>query len=314
MMALTIIGSLFEYGRPTAVLRRVAGVESRTPGAPRASPVLANSVQAGRLKVLMAKRLDGDLSKMEIDDEDVDIDKSSLGTSEVPSPTSAEPELPAVLQFAMELTFVMLSHTLRNPVRRASEYATPTLNPYNTVILTFLPTVLRDQSAGAAIERPSFLSNNPAATSSASTRRLARGAAFSWRIGAFAAWAGAARRSSSAGSGRRTRTWSARSATSKSRYSTTSRSLTRRWTGSSRTRTTVRIQGTGSNQRRWVRPTCVGLRFAHDVHGHGHGARVQVRECVARELPAMLTHQRPVRGEGNAFGWVRMRFMRGAEE
>ncbi|OJT14129.1 Telomerase-binding protein EST1A [Trametes pubescens] len=153
MMALINIGSLFEYGRPTAVLRRVAGIESRAPGAPGASPVLANSAQAGRLKVLMAKRLDGDLSKMEIDDEDVDIDKSSLGTGEVPSPTSAEPELPAALQLAMELTFVMLSHTLRNPIRRASEYATPTLNPYNTVILTFLATVLRDQSARAALER-----------------------------------------------------------------------------------------------------------------------------------------------------------------
>ncbi|KAL1941675.1 hypothetical protein VTO73DRAFT_7114 [Trametes versicolor] len=90
--------------------------------------VLANSVQAGRLKVLMAKCLDGDLSKMEIDDEDIDIDKSSLGIG-----TSEQ--------------------RFNSPWNSPSECATPTLNRYNTIILTFLATVLRDQSARAALER-----------------------------------------------------------------------------------------------------------------------------------------------------------------
>ncbi|KAI0637215.1 hypothetical protein C8Q77DRAFT_554722 [Trametes polyzona] len=153
MMALINIGSLFEYGRPTAVLRRVAGIESRTPGAPGASPVLANGATAGKIKVLMAKRLDGDHSKMEVDDEDVDVDRSALGVGEAPSPVSTEPELPAALKLAMELTFTMLSHTLRHPLRRTSEYTADTLNPYNTIILTFLATVLRDQTARSALER-----------------------------------------------------------------------------------------------------------------------------------------------------------------
>ncbi|KAI9064193.1 hypothetical protein FKP32DRAFT_1603074 [Trametes sanguinea] len=150
MMALINIGSLFEYGRSTAVLRRVAGTETRPPGAPGTSPILANSATAGKIKVLMNKRLDGDHSKMEVDDEDVDVERSPAATH---PPTSPELELPGALQLAMQLTFIMLSHTLRHPWRRPSEHATPTLNPYNTIILTFLATVLRDPSARTALER-----------------------------------------------------------------------------------------------------------------------------------------------------------------
>ena len=150
MMALINIGSLFEYGRPTAVLRRVAGIEQRTPGAPNLSPTLPSGVTAGKIKVLMAKRLDEDSSKMEIDDDDVDIDKSA---GDAASPVSQEPDLPQALKLATQLTFMMLSHTLRHPFRRPSEYAAPTLNPHNTVILTFLATVLREPSARSALER-----------------------------------------------------------------------------------------------------------------------------------------------------------------
>ena len=62
MMALINIGSLLEYGRPTAVLRRVAGIETRSLGGPNVSPSLPAGATAGRIKVLMAKRLDGDTS------------------------------------------------------------------------------------------------------------------------------------------------------------------------------------------------------------------------------------------------------------
>ncbi|KAI0718812.1 hypothetical protein C8T65DRAFT_762042 [Cerioporus squamosus] len=147
MMALINVGSLLEYGRPTAVLRRVAGIETRSQGGPNLSPTLPTGVTASKIKVLMAKRLDGNSSKMEIDDEDVEVDKAA------PSPISQEPELPQALKLAMQLTFTTLSHTLCHPFRRLSEYASPTLNPYNTVILTFLATVLREPSACSAMER-----------------------------------------------------------------------------------------------------------------------------------------------------------------
>ena len=52
----------------------------------------------------------------------------------------------------MQLTFALLSHTLRYPFRRPSEYAAPSLNPYNTVVLAFLATVLSESSARAALE------------------------------------------------------------------------------------------------------------------------------------------------------------------
>ena len=52
MMALVNISALLEYGRPTAVLRRVAGIETR-PGAPSLSPTLPVGITAGKIKVLM---------------------------------------------------------------------------------------------------------------------------------------------------------------------------------------------------------------------------------------------------------------------
>ncbi|PIL23779.1 hypothetical protein GSI_13529 [Ganoderma sinense ZZ0214-1] len=151
MMALINISSLLEYGRPAAVLRRVAGIETRGVAGPNLSPTLPNGVSAGRIKVLMAKRLEGDNSRMEVDDDDGD-EKVIAGETLDGSAATAE-ELPAALRFAMQLTFVMLSHTLRHPLRRQSQYATPTLNPYNTIMLTFLATVLREPSARSALER-----------------------------------------------------------------------------------------------------------------------------------------------------------------
>ena len=100
---------------------------------------LPNGVSAGRIKVLTAKRLDGDTSRMEVDDEDGDevIPGETLDGS-----AAIANELLAALRFAMQLTFVMLSHTLCHPLRRPSQYATQTLNPYNTIMLTFLATVV----------------------------------------------------------------------------------------------------------------------------------------------------------------------------
>lgn len=153
MMALVNVCALLEYGRPTAVLRRVSGIETRSLGGPNFSPTLPTGATAGRIKVLMAKRLDGDNSKMDVDEEEVDVYKMASGASETSDPAPREPELPATLKYAMQLTFVMLSHTLRHPFRRPSEYSPPTLNPYNTVILTFLATVLREPTARSAFER-----------------------------------------------------------------------------------------------------------------------------------------------------------------
>ena len=90
MMALVNISSLLEYGRPTAVLQRIAGIETRTSGGPGMSPTLPTGAAAGRIKVLMVKRLDGDMSKM-------DIDNDAAAAGEPPlSPAPQEPELSAL--------------------------------------------------------------------------------------------------------------------------------------------------------------------------------------------------------------------------
>ncbi|EJF57214.1 hypothetical protein DICSQDRAFT_174167 [Dichomitus squalens LYAD-421 SS1] len=121
MMALINIGSLLEYSHQTAVLRRVSGIEARSVSGPSLSPTLPTGVTAGKVKVLMAKRLDGDTSRMDIDDED---GEGRQGASETPNgstPTAQELELPATLRHVTRLTFMMLLHTLRHPLHRPSD-------------------------------------------------------------------------------------------------------------------------------------------------------------------------------------------------
>ena len=84
MMALINIGALLEYGRPTAVLHRVAGIESKSVGGSNLSPTMPTGATAGRIKVLMAKCLDGDNSKMNVDDEGVDVEKFNVAAGDTP--------------------------------------------------------------------------------------------------------------------------------------------------------------------------------------------------------------------------------------
>lgn len=147
MMAVINIGSMLEYGRSTAVLRRVAGTTGREtiPGT-SASPIMSNGTNKVKL---MAKRADADDKKMDVDDDGVN------GTS---SPAMAdattEPELPSGLKYALQLTFGMLTHVLSRPyLRRSSPLARPSLNPYITILLTFVATTLKDKTAERVLKR-----------------------------------------------------------------------------------------------------------------------------------------------------------------
>ena len=95
MMALVNIGSLIEYGRPTTVLRRIAGIETRTSGGPGLSPTLPTDAAARHIRVLMAKRFHGNMSKTDIDD-----DAAAAGEPPL-SPASQEPKLPTALSLVM---------------------------------------------------------------------------------------------------------------------------------------------------------------------------------------------------------------------
>ena len=63
------------------------------------------------------------------------------------------PDQPPAFKFALQLAFQMLSSVLRHPTRKPSQYARSTLNPYLTVLLTFLATVLKHRPTLESLER-----------------------------------------------------------------------------------------------------------------------------------------------------------------
>ncbi len=183
MMALINIFSLLEYSRPTGVLRRVAGIETRGIAGPNLSPTLPNGVSAGRIKVLMAKRLDGDNSRMEVDDEDGD-EKVIAGEMLDGSAPTAE-ELPAALRFAMQLTFVMFSHTLRYPspargstprrpsTRTRRSYLPsrrPSIGAHSAQALAIMPARTLSPSRGIHLSGPNALTQQADLSSRTNTR------------------------------------------------------------------------------------------------------------------------------------------------
>lgn len=157
MMAIINIGAVLEYGRSTAVLRRVSGILGRDtiPGS-SASPIMTNG---SKVKV-MAKRTDGDDKKMDVDeDEDASQSLRAMAISQ-PSPSlsdasaALEPELPLGLKHALQLTFGMLTHVLGKPtLRRTSAASHPPLNPYISIMMTFLATTLKDKTAEQVLTR-----------------------------------------------------------------------------------------------------------------------------------------------------------------
>ena len=153
MMAVVNLSAVLEYGKPSGVLKRAGGVGPREAG-PAAMRV-------------MAKRGVVDEEKMDVDGEhgtDVDMQSVSSATAALftnsvqvsPAMSDAEtdsPEHPAPFKLALQLTFAMFSHVLRHPTRKSSPFARSTLNPYLTVLLTFLATVLKHPQTLEMLER-----------------------------------------------------------------------------------------------------------------------------------------------------------------
>ncbi|KAI0340639.1 hypothetical protein BDW22DRAFT_1346852 [Trametopsis cervina] len=153
MMAVINIGSILEYGRSTAVLRRVAGIQPESGAG--LSPLISNGNH-----VKLMKKSESDEKKMDVDDEDnVNGDNRSHRLTSpsiaeaTPASSSASEELPVPLAYALQLTFMMLSHTLRNPIRPPQGLSRSSLNPYITVLMTFLTTVLKDKTAERVLAR-----------------------------------------------------------------------------------------------------------------------------------------------------------------
>lgn len=143
MMAVTNIGAIMEYGRPGGVLRRSGGVGTRDAASSTPFRVFA------KRNVPAQPEEDTEEKRMDVDD---DAPKSAQ-TSPMLSDSPVALELPQAFKYAIQLTLSMLSFVLRNPTRKASPFAEPSLNPYLTVLLTFLTTVCKHTETLAILER-----------------------------------------------------------------------------------------------------------------------------------------------------------------
>ncbi|KAF5365760.1 hypothetical protein D9758_003172 [Tetrapyrgos nigripes] len=137
MMAIINIGAVLEYGKPTGILRRAGCFGSRDLG------------PSGMAMKVMAKK------EAARRDEDMDVDEepTSQGAAQVPETDIDPSDLPIPFKLALQLTFTMLSHVLRRPSRKASPFARSKLNPYLTVLVTFLATVLKHKKTLELLER-----------------------------------------------------------------------------------------------------------------------------------------------------------------
>ena len=187
MMGIVNIASIMEYGRPGGLLRKVGCVGSKEVGGhgPQAASAIAMRVQAKKVAAGISESkttLGGvDEERMDVDEEHHGHHLSHLGhhpghhpltmDSVMKSPTLPDAELqtsdgvgedltgdgildqPPAFRFALQLAFSMLSYVLRHPTRKPSQYARSTLNPYLTVILTFLATVLKHRPTLETLER-----------------------------------------------------------------------------------------------------------------------------------------------------------------
>ena len=135
MMAVINIGSVLEYGRPTAVLKQISGIVPTIPPLPKS-----------RTSSKKEERKDSD--RMDVDAEEDDIKMGVVADGVTSSPTIAradadqDGDLPVHLKLSLKLAFSMLSQALSRPMRRIP-FQRDTLNPYITIILTFVSTVVK---------------------------------------------------------------------------------------------------------------------------------------------------------------------------
>ena len=80
--------------------------------------------------------------------------QASPATSEADEAASAmADEYFIPFKLTAQLTFAMLSHVLKYPTRKSSPFARSTLNPYLTIVLTFLTTLSKRTAVLAVLER-----------------------------------------------------------------------------------------------------------------------------------------------------------------
>ena len=144
MMATINICGILEYGKAGSVVRRCGGLGTKDGGNVQAQAeitmmrVMAKKAAAG-VPGSVPKPIEEE--KMDVDGDGKDKDNKSPVIP--PAEGASDVDLPQAFKYALQLTFTMLSFVLKKPMRKPSQYVGSTLNPYLTVILTFLATVLK---------------------------------------------------------------------------------------------------------------------------------------------------------------------------
>jgi hypothetical protein len=151
MMGVVNLGAVLEYGRASSVVRRAGGFGMKE----------GTNLGSTGVKVVVKRAttiIEDEETKMDIDDGS-DL---RLAAAVQPSPATSEADeavskiadqYPAPFKLAAQLAFSMLSHVLKNPTRKASPFARSTLNPYLTIVLTFLATLSKHPASLAVLER-----------------------------------------------------------------------------------------------------------------------------------------------------------------
>jgi len=160
MMAVMNIGAILEYGKAGGMVRRFGGLGMKE-GGNATGGVLQAQAEITMMRVMAKKAAAGVPGAvvrtvamaeegMDVDDEGRERDRSPV----IPAAeTSSDVELPPAFKYSFQLTFAMLSFVLKKPLRKPSQYAGSTLNPYLTVILTFLATLVKHRSVLTLMER-----------------------------------------------------------------------------------------------------------------------------------------------------------------
>lgn len=152
MMALINLGAVLEYGRNDGAIRN-ATLDAAISG--RVQTVSDKKVTAvvSRTEDLKINETTEEEKKMDVDGDEVDDKRQNIEGGVPKILFQGSPELSHTFHLALELTFTTLSYVLRNPWRKANAFAKPSLNPYITVILTFLSTIVKHSPVLALLER-----------------------------------------------------------------------------------------------------------------------------------------------------------------
>ncbi|KAG5727581.1 Telomerase-binding protein EST1A [Termitomyces sp. T112] len=143
MMAIINIGGIFEYGRPGSVLGRIGGKESVSTATATVVSTKPTALEDEKMDVDSSPRISGNRGAAS--------DQLSPPTSDIEGRAR---EYPPSFKNALLLAFSMLTYVLQHPIRTKSHgFARPVVNPYLSVMLTFLATVLKNPQASSMLER-----------------------------------------------------------------------------------------------------------------------------------------------------------------